>query len=167
MFEYYYQNNKHTNIYICNRYMYTVILNSTLSSYVIQVDLRARFLFTLLLFIHMLIRIVVVVFFCRPFTRSSLFHRNHWTFSNAFQSTTTIRWAVTWIGQNINGPATFTIHKTMVAFWNIYTHTHTPINSMDKRETKIWTMTDAKKRIQNAFSYHMLKKPFWKSICNL
>lgn len=96
------------------------------------------FLFTLHPFIHSIIAVavavvvvvvvVVVGFFSppKPFICSSLFYRNRWTFSNALQSTTTIRSTGTWIGRNINGPTTFTMHKTMVALWNIHTtHSHT------------------------------------------
>lgn len=61
----------------------------------------------------------------KPFICSSLFERNHWMFSNALQSTTTIRSTRTWIGRNINGPTTINVHKTMVALWNLYSHTHT------------------------------------------
>lgn len=97
----------------------------------IQVDLRTGFaIFSSPIRIHSIdgVVVVVVIFFSppKPFICSSLFYRNRWTFSNALQSTTTIRSTGTWIGRNINGPTAFTMHKTMVALWNVlYTHIHT------------------------------------------
>lgn len=116
-------------MHIWNRYVYAElwwIVNTIIIRY-IQVDLPTEFaIFSSPFCIRLVVGVVVVVIFLfsspKPFICSSLFYRNRWTFSNALQSTTTIRSTGTWIGRNINGATAFTMHKTMVALWNVHTH---------------------------------------------